>query len=278
MINLDGIYNIIKEKTKDIHFHDYKLGVLLTYRNLPKLLKKFSENEYGFNLNDEFFYTKEINKEVIEENYSFNFLNKINGSNKRCEICYKLDNVFNKLSYENRRKYDKRIQQSLNYFKNNLKIAELNQEDERLKALKLYQEWCDIKLNDGKTFKIMFPNARYRNCINYAFDKIIDNLKIIGVLDNENNLLGFRVVYLENNWAYDLAYCTERNKKICTDFSERFNVNILKYLKDNYQVEYFNCGLASGSLKSFKKHLPNFEIYYYRKSKKKIDNSINDLF
>ena len=266
-------YNKIEEYVKDIHIHDYQLCTLYTYRDLPKKLKyTFRNDDTGFGLCGEWFFVHDVGYDQVKlkvaQGYSCNCLYKYPGAVKRVEIQYDLNEVFNRSNY-NAKKWNKHITQGLNFFaEHNITIKPITHH-ELSTALALYNEWCDCKLNDGKTFKIMFPQGRYRRCLEYSVETGLDSLLALGAfLDGE--LIGFRVVGLCGSYCYDLAYVTTRNKKICTDFSERFNINMLKYLKDNYGIQYFNCGLAEGSLKSFKQHFPNTEVIFYRYTKSSV--------
>lgn len=267
-------YDAIRIITSNIHIHDYQLPVLYTYRNLPQKLKEFSKDDKSFQINNECFYvdnsvTEEEIKDKVRAGYSVNSLVKFNGATKRCEIVYDLEEVFNRDSYENAKKYNKRIVQPINYFeRENIEIR-LLEDSEKETALQLYDMWCNQKLSDEKLFKIMFPVARYRNCLDYAIQNKLPELKAIGCF-MQSKLLGFRVVSTSGEYCYDLAYITDREQTLCANFSERFNVAILKWLKDNYGIRYFNCGLAEGSLKKFKQHLPNKELIYYRYTKSSI--------
>lgn len=267
-------YDVIRSATANIHVHDYQLPVLYCYRNLPQKMKDFSHDEKSFQLNNECFYIDEsvTESEIVDKvksGYAVNSLLKFPGASKRCEIVYDLTKVFDRASYENSKKYNKRIVQPINYFeRENIKIKILDK-SERDIALQLYDMWCDQKLSDEKLFRIMFPVARYRNCLDYAIQGKLPELKAIGAFMGDK-LLGFRVVSTSGEYCYDLAYITDREQTLCANFSERFNVAILKWLQDTYNIRYFNCGLAEGSLKKFKQHLPNIELIYYRYTKSSV--------
>ena len=66
-----------------------------------------------------------------------------------------------------------------------------------------------------------------------------------------------------NNVIFDaanfVAFWTKSN------LSEGCNIaSLLKIKDDNPECTYFNTGLASGSLKKYKQHLPNQELKVYR--------------
>lgn len=267
-------YDTIRELTKNIIIHDYQLPVLYTYRNLPQKMKEFEVTDKYFKINNEcFFITPDVTEEEIisqvKSGNSVNAMVKYPGASKRCEIVYDLKEVFDRASYENAKKYNKRIVQPINYFEREHIEIRLLDKSEKDNALRLYDLWCNQKLSDEKLFKIMFPVARYRNCLDYAIQGKLTELKAIGCF-MQDTLLGFRVVAIRDQFCYDLAYITDREQTLCANFSERFNVAILKWLQDNYNIRFFNCGLAEGSLKKFKQHLPNSELIYYRYTKSSI--------
>ena len=274
IVTVNPQYDTIRQLTKDIHVHDYQLPVLYCYRNIPKTMKEFTSDNKSFQLNKEWFFIDETvtENEIVEkvkDGFAVNSLLKFAGAAKRCEIVYDLDEVFNRDNYENAKKYNKRIIQPINYFeRENIEIRLLIKEDRDL-AITLYDMWCEQKLSDEKLFRIMFPVARYRNCLDYAIENKLPELKAIGCF-MQGKLLGFRIVSTSEQYCYDLAYITDREQTVCAKFSERFNVSILKWLKDNYGIKYFNCGLAEVSLKKFKQHLPNKELIYYRYTKSSI--------
>ena len=69
--------------------------------------------------------------------------------------------------------------------------------------------------------------------------------------------------------GFNVGINTTANKVVYNDL-ENHVVELLKYLKDNYGIQYFNCGLAEGSLKSFKQHFPNTEVIFYRYTKSSV--------
>lgn len=260
------------ETVNKTHIHEFQVGILYSYADLPKAFEqgKFKIFKNGdFIIKDTYYYAHEYN--AIE---FANILKRYNvislyhlpalKPEKRCEVTYNLDEVFNRQSYASGKKYRDKVTRGLNYFKrNNITVREMRIE-EIPKALSLYNQWCDYKLKVEKVFAIMFPVARYRRTLTSAYKgEITHSMRNLGVFTQEGKLLGFRSIYSHNDEAYDGAYITNRNADI-TDFSEFFEIATLKYMKENFGVKFFNCGLSTGKLKDFKKHLPNKEITYYR--------------
>ena len=267
-------YDIIRNMTKDLHVHDYQLSVLYCYRNIPQKMKEFNHDDKGFQLNKEYFFisTDITESDVIgkvKDGFTVNSLLKFPGASKRCEVVYDIDEVFDREKYESGEKFKRRVNKSINYFTRENIIFRLMTKDDREQALELYDTWCQQKLADEKLFKIMFPIARYRNCLDYAIQERIPELKAIGCYKGDE-LLGFRIVGISGQYCYGLAFILDRDGAPCPNFSEKYNVVLLKWLKENYGIKYFNCGLAEGSLKKFKQHLPNQEMIYYRYTKSSV--------
>lgn len=267
-------YDIIRNLTKDIHIHDYQFPVLYCYRNIPQKMKEFSYDKNSFQINNECFYLNDsiseeeiINK--VKDGYAVNAMSKYKGASKRCEIVYDIDEVFKRENYESGEKFKRRIHRAINYFtKENIQFRPLTKDD-REEAIALYGKWCEQKLADEKLFKIMFPVARYRNCLDYAINEKIPELKAIGCF-MQGKMLGYRIVSISGEYCYGLSFILNRDTVPCPNFSEKFNVVLLKYLKENFGVKIYNCGLAEGSLKKFKQHLPNTELIFYRYTKSSI--------
>lgn len=264
-------YDIIRNMTKDIHIHDYQLPVLYGYRNIPKKMKEFSHDDKSFTINKECFFindsvTCEEIYDKLREGYAVNSLVKYQGASKRCEIVYDMDQLFDRTNYDNGKKYHKRIVRPLNFVeRNDITIRLLTKDDLEI-AYTLYDKWVEHKLADDKLFKIMFPKARYKNCLDYAVQKQLPELYAFGCFRN-GELLAFRVVSISNGYSYGLAYIVDRDQDFCANLSEILSIAILNKLKNDYGVKIFNCGLAEGSLKKFKQHLPSIEYIFYRYTK-----------
>ena len=266
--NVNTIYNDLKKYEINIPFHEYQLGVLYCYKNLPKLSEnKIIFESNGFKINNDFWFTEEVSEnEIIKklrQGLNVNAINNYKNSVKRKEVCYDLNNIFLKEYYKDKKKYKKRVAYPMNYFKkNDYVIKELNINDLH-KYYQLHDKWLKRKLENPNVFRNLFPSSRYKRCIEYTFNNDDINIKTIGVFNNEH-LFALRTIYINSeNKAFDLAFITDENKEI-SDFSEYCNINLLSFIKEKYKIEFFNCGLSEGKLKDYKKHYPNYETIYYR--------------
>lgn len=239
---------------KMCNVHDYSLGTLICYRDNPKL--EHFENYMLATLPDgsqmQFCFTKDAPVKCAKRDY----LEPVENSEERLETVYDTEKVFDRATYENSKKYQDKVKRWLNYFTNNdFRIDVLEQENLE-EVNKLYKEWYELKELDEPMIR------RYQNCIDAAFNDDIKDTIAIGMFNSENKLVGFRTVYTrEDGWAFDLSNTVTR-----TDYkylSEVFQVNTLKWLKDNLNVKFYNLGLSDGSLRLHKTLLPNFDIAYY---------------
>lgn len=239
---------------KMCNVHDYSLGTLICYRDNPKL--EYFENYILATLPDgsqmQLCFTKDAPVKCAKRDY----LEPVENSEERLETVYDTEKVFDRATYENSKKYQDKVKRWLNYFTNNdFRIDVLEQENLE-DVNKLYKEWYELKELDEPMIR------RYQNCIDAAFNDDIKDTIAIGMFNSENKLVGFRTFYIrEDGWAFDLSNTVTR-----TDYkylSEVFQVNTLKWLKDNLNVKFYNLGLSDGSLRLHKTLLPNFDIAYY---------------
>lgn len=238
-----------------VNVHDYDPGVILCYRDNPTLqAAKDSILLRGDKCGE---MQLCISKDAPVLCKKRDYLEPVEGSEERLETVYDTEKVFDRSSYENSKKYQDKVKRWLNYFeKNQFSIDYLNKEDHQEAVQALYKEWYELKELDEPMIR------RYQNCIDYAFDEFQDNIKIIGMFNGEGKLVGFRTFSLrDDGWAFDLSNTVTRNDY--KYLSEVFQVNTLKWLKDNVKVKFYNLGLSDGSLRLHKTLLPNFDIAYY---------------
>lgn len=238
-----------------INIHDYQSGVIYTYRDNPKVTKtddsiliegeKCGKMQFCLTKNAKIVYSKR------------DYLEPVENSEERLETVYDTEKVFDRSSYETSKKYQDKIKRWLNYFeKHNFSIRELINNTDKSEIEKLYKEWITLKELDEPMIR------RYQNCIDAALDENIKDIYIIGMFNESKKLVGFRTFYLrDDSWAFDLSNTVTRNEY--KYLSEIFQVNTLKYLKDIYNVKFYNLGLSDGSLRLHKTLLPNFDIAYY---------------
>lgn len=236
------------------NIHDYQIGTIKTYRDNPKITilddSIFIEGEKCGQM--QFCFSKDSKILCKKRDY----LEQVENSEERLETVYDTEKVFNRESYETSKKYQDKVKRWLNYFeKHNFSIRELNIVDTD-EIENLYKEWIYLKELDEPMIR------RYQNCINAALDENEKDIYIIGMFNENKKLVGFRTFYLrDDNWAFDLSNTVTRTEY--KYLSEIFQVNTLKYLKDIFNVKYYNLGLSDGSLRLHKTLLPNFDIAYY---------------
>ena len=265
----DNFGNVIDESmeriaclTKTIQVHEFQAGVIYTYKALQKVSKNvtsFFSNAFCIKnvLYDISMTEEEFAIEICKNDILSTKLYSKYKPEKRIEVCYDLNKIFERSSYAKSKSYYKSVARPFNICSRyNFTIRRLNQND--LKSAKnLLYKWIEIKLSDPKVFRMMFPEKRYERCLDcsislpYWCNNKNGSIENCGLFDNENNLLGFRIVYVLGSNCYDLAYITNREYGL-ESFSEVFEAATLKYIKDTFNVTFFNCGLSQGDLKSFK--------------------------
>lgn len=234
--------------------HDYDKGVIYCYRDNPEVtVQEKSILLKGDKCGEmQLCYTTDAPVLCQKRDY----LEPVEGSEERLETVYDTEKVFNRETYENSKKYQDKVKRWLNYFeKNGFRVDYLKAED--LESVnKLYKEWCELKELDEPMIR------RYQNCLDAAFNDELENIRIIGMFNGENKLVGFRTFSLrDDGWAFDLSNTVTRNDY--KYLSEIFQVNTLKWLKEIVGVKFYNLGLSDGSLRLHKTLLPNFDVAYY---------------
>lgn len=180
------------------------------------------------------------------------------GSEKKTEISHNLSDVFNKDNYNRKKRYNTIIRPFNWSSKNNLVIDQLDK-NHLFMVEQLHDKWVDLKLNDPKTFKIMFPTKRYIKCFYHSLEN--KNYISFGAF-LEGQLVSVRVLYLVEEWAYDLAFFTDYSQhNFLTGFVDILILDKLKGLG----VNYLNRGVElNKGLKQYKTQYPHFEVNYYQ--------------
>lgn len=241
---------------RNVHIHDYQPGVIHTYRDAPESI---TYDDTGIFIKGEkcgemqFCYSPDTPVKCSKRDY----LESVPNSEERLETVYETKVVFDRATYENGKKYQDKVKRWLNYFeKHGYVIRELTEADkDQVNAL--YKEWYTEKELDEPMIR------RYQNCIDAVYNKN-DSMCFIGLgmFNSEGRLVGFRTLYkADDGWAYDLSNSVTRHDY--NYLSEVFQVNTLKYLMENHNVEFYNLGLSDGSLRLHKTLLPNFDVAYY---------------
>lgn len=193
------------------------------------------------------------------------------------ETVYHLPQIFDTKTYEEKYKNEKRsvirkkIYNRIEYPFKYLQRPELNFEVQDItetllpKIETLHKDWCDYKLNDPKTFKMMFSSNRYYRCLQQSF--ISNHL-------NQSNwyrrafflngeLIAVRQCLIQNDTSYDIGFFG-RFWGIPSNMMNYINTLCMSELLER-GVIYHNCGNEMDkNLKRFKEHYPTIERFGYK--------------
>ena len=172
------------------------------------------------------------------------------------ETAYCLPNIFKSELYSTRKNYKKRVLYPL---RSKFDIELLTDKDLD-NAVKMHDIWVEKKLENPKTFKMLFSTTRYKKCLKYINDSRFLCLK----LSQDGEMKGWRILSKEQDWLMDIAnICTfwERSQ-----MSESININMYEYLASKGFLN-MNLGLSQGlnRLKFFKESYPHSIVNTYRK-------------
>lgn len=194
------------------------------------------------------------------------------------ELVYNLDNIFNVASYPNAKKRYQKIRYPFTWLKKQEAEIELlsSANFEEVKAL--HTAWVQWKLQDKKTYKIMFPNKRYINCCRKVLgtkskidSTLSQNLPLVVnyisfVLKIKKKIEAVRVVSFQKTTAYDLAFFGN-TWSAPSQMMNYFDVYVLKKLHEQ-GIKLFNCGAGlNRHLKRFKSHYPFTILRSYKYGK-----------
>ena len=248
------------------NLHDFQIGVLLTYRNNPIVLKEAENSillEYvslsDSNCKDQLQLCFAPDAEILslKRNYTIKAENAEFHAELRTETVYNLESVFARESYKDGKTFGKKVSRWLNWAANNkYYIQELTLKDKEI-VYNLYQEWISDKTDLDKAMI-----KRYQNCIDAGLNQI-SGCKAFGIFNNNGKLIGVRIIYLKgNNWAFDLiSFATHSDYP---QLGEVFRVNLLQFMMNELNVKYFNLGLNDGEKLTQHKHsLPHEDLEYW---------------
>ena len=173
------------------------------------------------------------------------------------ETVYDLHTFANRDLYKNKKSYYNAVNAPTKYFEKNGLRMEVKDKIDTEEVKKLYFKWVDQKVERG-VHKISFPVGRYRHIIENV--NSYKNVKVIECRNPEGELVAFRVILIEDEYAYDLVFCSDLD---VSQLSNAFNFLSLMAIKD--LVRYFNCGPATGKLKQYKHQYPYTEQIVYVK-------------
>jgi len=201
------------------------------------------------------------------------------------EICYRLEEVFDPASYKNAKKRHQHLKYPFVWCEKEGITYESISVSNMPFVVKLHKAWVDHKMEDEKTYKIMFPSGRYIRCCNYALNYLLQKqsierfglakkIKVFPIyhsyvfLKNEE-VIACRILSSQDDTAYDLAFFCNTWKE---DLSQLSNYVEMVSLKDLYEkgIKTVNCGSALNTyLKNFKQHVPSFLLKHWMYGKEK---------
>lgn len=207
----------------------------------------------------------------------------LSGERKFSEVYYDLDEVLNSKTYPNKKKRYNHLTYPFRWMKNNeveVRVStDFEVESIRSEVETLHSDWVSHKLEDGKTYRIMFPQKRYLRC----FERLVacqrdrtSGISYIGYFFFlKGELVSVRVIFIDrkSDWGYDLANFTNTWSSP-SQISNYFDVYALSLLRKE-GIRFFNCGAALNKyLQTFKTHLPShiLESFAYSRSKKVEEN------
>jgi hypothetical protein len=231
-------------------------------------------------------FTPEIRKKMVFYS-AYELLDSCLVKSKFKETVYHLNDVFNPEIYFQRYRglktseIKKKIYNRIEYPFRFLQRPELQFrcEDVTVEMLpeieKLHKDWCDYKLADPKTFKMMFSTNRYYRCL---YDSLYSPLLEDSVWFRKafflaDKLVAVRQILVKDDTSYDIGYFS-RFWECPSNLINYINTYCMKELQ-NMKVKFHNCGNElDKNLKRFKEHFPfeerigykyNFEkkFYYY---------------
>lgn len=193
------------------------------------------------------------------------------------ETVYDLDKVFDPQTYREKYKNEKlsvqrkkiynRIEYPFKYLlRPELQFREVDITEEMLPEIeKLHKDWCEYKLNDPKTFKMMFSSNRYYRCLVQSFTSEFLNKSVwyrkafyLG-----DTLIAVRQCLVKGDTSYDIGYFS-RFWDAPSNIINYINTYCMKQLQ-NQGVKWHNCGCElNRDLKKFKEHFPCTERIGYK--------------
>jgi len=265
----------IAEWAKGQRLHDYSLPTMLTYKQLSTIIQKSADE-----IRDDILlltpsskkktaYFKEMpSKDALKDYMSKDYTcvlpekhPELSGASKRVEVEYNLAQLFDPASYPNAKKRHQRIKYPFSFLeKEGIVVRKIELED-LPDALELHEKWIAMKLADPKVHRISLSTARYRRCVELAFEH--DCIQAYVARGKDDQLMAVRVFGIERQRSFDLAYYSDYpNMK--SQLTEYLNVAFMKKLVEQ-GVLTLNAGLSSDKgLKQFKDHFPNEKVYSYQ--------------
>lgn len=135
----------------------------------------------------------------------------------------------------------------------------------------IHAKWVKHKLEDEKTFQIMFSAKRYMFCVNEVLndENLKDSKFYKRVFYWENKPVAARLCLLKDNQSYDLAFFSTFFE--CpSNLILYINAFCLFELKEQFNITNHNCGMELNKLlKTSKEHFPSTHLIGYKYNFKK---------
>lgn len=237
--------------------HNMNRAVIAAYYNVKK---------YGFEATDHYIKVQQRGRSVYFI-HSSGAIAPLEGvlicehplplSKKEKEVCYSLAELFEPL--------EQSVRRGIGFTERKEVVIQDYRVDERLNAI--YEAWVGMKENDPKTYLMTFNPGRYLRTYELADHGFNIYQKIVLINDQPYAVINFS---LQDDYAYELSFLSlfkNKELKIINDQNDCIIVNCLYDLYKNYGVQYVNLGTDAGikGLKFFKRKLPHFENYIYRR-------------
>lgn len=134
----------------------------------------------------------------------------------------------------------------------------------------MHEDWCEHKLADPKTFKMMFSSNRYYRCLEQSFTSpfLSKSQWYRKAFFLGDKLIAVRQCLIHGNTSYDIGFFS-RFWDAPSNIVNYINTFCMKELMD-LGVEFHNCGNElDKNLKRFKEHFPSEERVGYKYNFKK---------
>lgn len=258
-----------ERKSLDYNSIDY-IHSLSKHVNSIYFSREIHDTDYGYYLFSKFSKTKDKHF-LLKEHSDISSMEgeivtneKLKGFSKSIEILYDFEEIFNRDLYPNKKKYQNRIKSpltlasKLGILVNVATIADLQD------ITDLHTQWVKMKLSDPRVHQITFSKKRYINCVELCIENP-DYVCLTFTNTDKTELYGCRVLAKHNDILFDLAFFNKFWE--VSQLSESLNVISMQYLQSK-KFRYLNTGLASGTLKDYKKQYPHHEVYVFRTNQK----------
>lgn len=269
------LYFSLEEHMKKGRIHFYPGIVFFNDRRRYKWFSYFEDFEISR------LFTLSIFSEAVRKKMSFYSAFELNSSflvkTKFKETVYSLDKLFDFKTWEfcypgvKRSDIKKKFYNRILYPVTFLSRSELNfqvktiTEDLLSEIEILHKDWCEYKLNDPKTFKMMFSTNRYLRCLQQSFYSSLlkDSKWYRRAFYLDDKLVAVRQCLIVGQTSYDIGYFS-RFWECPSNLINYINTFCMAELQ-GIGVKYHNTGNEMDkNLACFKKHFPHEERFGFK--------------